>query len=270
MGMKPARQIQNGKPRRLDLSLNSKKLQLANRIEMVNSELRNVLKEQGKRPIELLNDYKVTLFKQKFGHDLSNESLKVTLGSGKNPSTIAITHTNTAKVTIEQKEDDAKDQQKASKSNDMLVKNQLTLTEETPRQPMQPKAGVLAANAGKVTESNVQHTTEKTLGQRKDSAGTHGTFSTVVKPGGNRSSILSSRQSVETNQQMLISGQAGPRVQISLQNINQKASRDGGHNYMTNWPSNEEIVDLNGDLSGVRSKRLPADGTIIRNSSSKK
>ena len=123
MGMKPARQIQNGKPRRLDLSLNSKKLQLANRIEMVNSELRNVLKEQGKRPIELLNDYKVTLFKQKFGHDLSNESLKVTLGSGKNPSTIAITHTNTAKVTIEQKDDDAKEQQKACKSNDMLVKN---------------------------------------------------------------------------------------------------------------------------------------------------
>ena len=57
MGAKVARQPTIDKPRLLDLSLNSKKLQLCNRIEMVNSEMRNVLKAQGKRPIELLDDF---------------------------------------------------------------------------------------------------------------------------------------------------------------------------------------------------------------------
>ena len=95
---RPTPAVTEAQKKQLSLALSSKKVQLCNRTEMVvNSEMRNVLRAQGKHIKELYDDYQVTMAKrtiQEQGYRGDNFDIRVE-GGGNNTATISLTQTNT-------------------------------------------------------------------------------------------------------------------------------------------------------------------------------
>ena len=95
---RPTPAVTAAQKKQLSLALSSKKVQLCNRTEMVvNSEMRNVLRAQGKHIKELYDDYQVTMAKrtiQEQGYRGENFDIRVE-GGGNNTATISLTQTNT-------------------------------------------------------------------------------------------------------------------------------------------------------------------------------
>ena len=61
--------------------------------------MRDALRRQGKRPMELLDDYNVTLAKGNLKRDVTGASLKISVGGG-SAAAINITQMNTVQTTL--------------------------------------------------------------------------------------------------------------------------------------------------------------------------